>query len=459
MSTPENEHLKNLYQKGLESFERGNYDYAVQLFEQVLNYNPEHLKARYYLRNSGRAKLKQSPPSAISFTIQKSSSSVITAKARALEHKGQTEEAIKQYEKALKHNPNNEKALQGLANCFENLNLLETAIETLEEIRDINPDNTESLSKLGRLYLKTENHSAAQDCFEKVLQSKPDDMDAARGLKNLAALGTIQRGGWNKETSFRDKILDKTESERLEKEERTVVNETDANFLIEETKKQVQREGETASLLRKLAGLQIKTGQLEEALETYQKLKNAFSGDTKAEEDILNLKLKITDNQLEKLNTQDTEKKARLQNQKQELQLESLGKRVFQFPNDLSLRYEYGKMLLETSKTDEAISHLQSAVNDPGKRTTALNLLGIAFKNKGILDLALTQFKKALSTLAQSQKQTDLEKEIIYNLAQTYEEMGNAESAVEEYKKIYESDITYKDVAKKIEAAYKKKSQ
>jgi tetratricopeptide (TPR) repeat protein len=46
-------------------------------------------------------------------------------------------------------------------------------------------------------------------------------------------------------------------------------------------------------------------------------------------------------------------------------------------------------------------------------------------------------------------------KAIIYNLGLAYEEMNKPDEAVKQFKKIYEVDISYKDVAKKIEEAYK----
>ncbi len=455
--------IKELYEKGIEAFKKENFGYAIELFEQVLIYKSDHIKARHYLRLSERARLKKNPSSSMASFFQKLSSGLITAKAQLSGSKGRAEKAIKQYEKALRINPNNEKALQNLASCLISSNMIEAAIETLEEIRDVNPNNTGALRKLGNLYLKKENYLEAQKCFEKVLQLKPHDLDAERGLKNLAALGTIKRGGWENETTFREKVLDKTQAERLEKEEHTVKTEDDINFLIEQTKKQIASLGENTSNLKKLAELQIKAEFFGEALKTYQKLKEKEPHSSQIEEKILKLKLKLIDRKIKSSEVSDEKKEKEeileLQKQKNELRLESLKQQVSRFPNDLNLRYEYGKALYKSSQIEEAISQLQLAVNEPTKKTESLNLLGLAFKQKRMLDLALTQFKKAYESLSRGGKRATTDKEIIYNLAQTYEEMGKKQLAIEEYKKIYESDINYKDVAKKIEEAYQKKNQ
>ena len=43
-----------------------------------------------------------------------------------------------------------------------------------------------------------------------------------------------------------------------------------------------------------------------------------------------------------------------------------------------------------------------------------------------------------------------------YNLARALEKSGNHSESLKNYKKIYQVDISYKDVSKKIEEVYKK---
>ena len=48
----------------------------------------------------------------------------------------------------------------------------------------------------------------------------------------------------------------------------------------------------------------------------------------------------------------------------------------------------------------------------------------------------------------------DRKKDAIYELGCCFESMGNKEGAIEEFKLIYSSDISFKDVADKINAFY-----
>jgi Tfp pilus assembly protein FimV len=48
----------------------------------------------------------------------------------------------------------------------------------------------------------------------------------------------------------------------------------------------------------------------------------------------------------------------------------------------------------------------------------------------------------------------DLRKDIIYDLGRLYEEMGDKDRALEQYKIVYQVDFGYKDVARKIDQGY-----
>ena len=71
----------------------------------------------------------------------------------------------------------------------------------------------------------------------------------------------------------------------------------------------------------------------------------------------------------------------------------------------------------------------------------------LCFLKKSLYDLAINQFSKANNEL---HDWDELKKEITYNLGNTYEAMGDKQKALTEYKKIYEQDIHFRDIVKKI---------
>jgi tetratricopeptide (TPR) repeat protein len=118
------------------------------------------------------------------------------------------------------------------------------------------------------------------------------------------------------------------------------------------------------------------------------------------------------------------------------------------YPTDLKLKYEYALRLLKDGRFDEAIPQFQEARKDPSRRIGAMNQIGICFLAKGWLNDALDVFTAALNE--HETKDDAMGKELRYNLARTYEEMGQADKALEIYRKIAQLDFAYKDVSSRI---------
>jgi len=68
-----------------------------------------------------------------------------------------------------------------------------------------------------------------------------------------------------------------------------------------------------------------------------------------------------------------------------------------------------------------------------------------------MLDFAIKQLAGAESELP---VMDDLKKEIVYNLGLAYEANTQADKALDQWKKIYEVDMGYRDVAERVEASY-----
>ena len=96
----------------------------------------------------------------------------------------------------------------------------------------------------------------------------------------------------------------------------------------------------------------------------------------------------------------------------------------------------------------------QISQRSPKVRAQSLLGLGRAFTMGKKYDLAVDQLETAKK---ESKIMNDSKKEIIYELGTAYELMGKPEQAFNEFKEIYSADISYKDVAAKINAYYAKK--
>jgi len=86
-------------------------------------------------------------------------------------------------------------------------------------------------------------------------------------------------------------------------------------------------------------------------------------------------------------------------------------------------------------------------------RLDAILFLGRAYLNKNFFDLAIEQFKLLKNEI---QIMDDRKKDAVYQLGCCYESMGKPEEAIEEFKAVYSADISFRDVADKINAFYSK---
>ena len=73
---------------------------------------------------------------------------------------------------------------------------------------------------------------------------------------------------------------------------------------------------------------------------------------------------------------------------------------------------------------------------------------------KGFHDLAAEQLQTAKSEIP---GMTEQKKDVLYQLGTAYEQQGDMEKAMVEFKALYGADISYRDVARKIDDFYNNK--
>lgn len=189
----EQQELNEFYNKGLLAFEKKNYDYAIEIFSQMLSSRHDHLEARHYLHLSLRNKAGASSSSNITKAINSANRFFHMLPVGALLKKDNVPAALELLERILVKNPNDTEVLKKIADIFYKKGLLANAIQNLEEAKSINPRDIEVLKRLGELYLKKEDYQNAKLNYETALNINPRDTEVLKSMKNLDALGTIQR--------------------------------------------------------------------------------------------------------------------------------------------------------------------------------------------------------------------------------------------------------------------------
>jgi tetratricopeptide (TPR) repeat protein len=151
------------------------------------------------------------------------------------------------------------------------------------------------------------------------------------------------------------------------------------------------------------------------------------------------------------LHTKKTEELQAAKKKRAEMEVDEAKTRVERNPTDLQLRFELGEHLLNAQRFRDAVPELQRARQNPNARLKAMNLLGVCYRELGMLDLAMKQFEDAAKEIVTMDA---MKKDIVYNLGIVYGKMGEREKSLSCMKQIYEADYGYKDVAERVESSY-----
>jgi tetratricopeptide (TPR) repeat protein len=264
--------LEDYIDKGKEAYKKHNYDYAIELFSHALKERQDLPEILHYLHLSKIKKLRENPPSILSKGAGKVKAQTYLLNAKKLASDGKYDKAIAEYEKALSIDALNANIFIKLGNLYLEKGEEDKAISSYQEAIEVNNNNLEALKQLGKLYKDKEEFDKAEQFFSKAKKIAPNDADVQKGLKDLAALQTIDAGKWEEQDSYRTKIKDEEEAKKLEKESKAAKTEEDIDYLIEEAEKDLKKDPENTSILFKLADLYKETKDYNKAQIIYEKI-------------------------------------------------------------------------------------------------------------------------------------------------------------------------------------------
>jgi tetratricopeptide (TPR) repeat protein len=105
-------------------------------------------------------------------------------KGIALSSQGNTEEAIKCFEKSVETNKNKEQAWSRLARSLEGLNRTREALLCYDKVASIDKKNDKIQLKRGELYSKQKTQNLAIQCYTLALSINPENVNALMNLAN-----------------------------------------------------------------------------------------------------------------------------------------------------------------------------------------------------------------------------------------------------------------------------------
>ncbi len=438
--------LSKHLEKAAEAVKRRNYPFAVGLYRQLLDLQPDEGRAREGLRRALFKKAEAKPPSKF-FAMLSGGPSLLIGSLLSLI--GRHQSAAKSYERYLNHDPLNEGVNLKLALALEKAGCENSALAVYRCYAEEEPRCLEASRSAGALLYAQGELDAALAMYEQALKVSPRDQESLKARKNLAAEGALRSTGIESVGSSREMIKDKEEQRSLERSDRLQLSSEEIEGELEELEAKLGEDPDNLRLLQRLADLHLMREDQRSAQDCLERALQLDPDNSELQARVGDLGLAMQEQLV-----QDAEARAdagaaeRAREVLQEARLREYGRRVEQNPTDLSLRFQHGSALLERGQNDAAIAELQQSVKDPRSQLESLLLLGRAFRAKGLGDLAIGQLEKGLQNAA---GRGAIQKEIRYELGLVAAEMGDSAAALKHFSGILEMDIGFRDVAQKVE--------
>jgi tetratricopeptide (TPR) repeat protein len=377
------------------------------------------------------------------------------------------EEQLLQAEEILVQDPYNLKANELMAEAGMALGYPEFKCFAYETVKEGKPGDKVILNKLAQAYMESKNFPKAVATYESILEIDKRDGDALSGLKDATAAQASVEGKWEaaKEAGdFRESLKSRSESNQLEQESKVVKSLDAIQEQINLNFQKHEAEPNNPNHSKAIAQLYVQKNDYASAIPWYE---HAFEAgnrvDSSLEKTIGDLKLKKVEQELQALRQelaaqtepeQQAQTRTAIELKEKELndvRLFLAEARVRAQPNEGEFRYDLGDALFKIGQYKRATEELQQSLKQPSVRYQALNLMGLAFMKRGMLDFAVKQLSLAESELP---VMDEIKKEISYNLGLAYEMIKQPDKSLEQWKKIYEFDMSYRDVAARVEASY-----
>lgn len=117
-------------------------------------------------------------------------------------------------------------------------------------------------------------------------------------------------------------------------------------------------------------------------------------------------------------------------------------------PTDYDTHFNLGIAYREMGLLDEAIGEFQLAAKDPSHLVLCCSMLGLCFLDKGMPDLAIKWYRRALESPGLNQED---QLGMLYDLGNVYLQLGDTASAYNAFAELYGIDAGYRDVLTRLE--------
>ena len=309
-------------------------------------------------------------------------------------------------------------------------------------------------------YKEMQQFDSAVVACQCAAELRPKDAALQDELRDLSASMTMKKGNYGTAKTFRDSVKDRDAQDKLQSQDNVVKSADVKKEAVENARKKIRDGHESVTNILDLAGALFAVETKETDEEAIHLLNNAYDKSKDftflkrlGESRIHKLKQSIRQltKQLPKAPQDELLPKQlqQLQHQLDEVELDHFRDCVENYPTDLRFKYEFGRALIKAQQFDQAIPLFQESQKDPRLKVASMDKMGLCFLLKGWHDDAIDIFQQTLKNCIN--KDTAIAKDIRYNLARAYEGSGKPNEALDLYRKLAQTDFSYKDVGQRID--------
>jgi TolA-binding protein len=429
----------------------GNYDYAIEMFIQGLDKDPEDVTEHQNLRE-------------VSMKRKASGGKAMGMFERSKFRGGKDDKQnMLHAEKLLAYDPGNTDHMLALmesasrAGCYDTV--LWIGAMVVRANSDAKKPEFNKFIKIKDIYKGIHEWARAVEACQQAVALRPQDMDLQTELKNLGAYRTMHEGKYGSAGNFRESVRDREGQEKLMNKDKDVQS---LDFLLRaaaEAEAEWRHDPNEAGKLMKYVDALLRTEKAEQENKAIEVLQEAFDKTRqfrfRQKMGVVRLaqlarleRAKREQAQKDTGNAELTKEWKELQRLRAEEELKEFQLWAENYPTDTKIRFDVASRMFTLGKFSEAIPVFQQVRNDPKYRTDAAVALGRSFLEAGYPEEASETLRSVMDEYI---NKGDLKsKEMYYWFARAMEQLGDRAAALKAYSQVAQWDFNYRDVQVRI---------
>jgi tetratricopeptide (TPR) repeat protein len=445
---------KVFFDRGKTVADTGNYEYAIEMYIQGLNVDPENVEAHQILRD-------------ISLKRKASGGKDMGMMDKMKMPKAKDDKlAMLNAEKLLAYSPGDTSRMLAMfqaaykAGCYDTVLWIGPICQRANA--DTKKPDFKTFITLRDVYNAIEEYKLATEACHLALTLKPEDMDLQHEMKNLAAKQTMKGGKYGTAKSFRESIRDVEVQEKLLDADKDVhaidalvkaINEAEAYWRA--APEDQARFSKLIDALRRTEQIEYENKAIELLEEMYQKTRQ------------FKFRQRTGEIRMAQMNRQERSMAQALQAaksspgyaeqvqqfkefriEKVKTELEEYQLVLEHYPTDSNARFQVAARMFQLGQHQDVIPILQQVRSDPKHRVTASILLGQSFLGAGYPDEAVDTLKAVIDEYQGRGDERSME--MYYWYARALEEKKDDQPALKAYSQVAQWNFNYKDVQARI---------